>query len=74
MGVDFQTSPVPIPRKNWGESSIPWLFHEKNVSLYYKHTVCGLLALLVDYFDVFISCLDSFYWHPFTAEDPLVSK
>ncbi len=26
---------------------------------------CGLL---VDYCDVFISCLDSFWWHPFTAE------
>ncbi len=32
---------------------------------------CGLL---VDYCDVFISCLDSFWRHPFTAEDPLVSK
>ncbi len=30
---------------------------------------CGLL---VEYFDVFISCLDSFCWHPFTVEDPLV--
>ncbi len=28
----------------------------------------------VDYCDVFISCLDSFWRHPFTAEDPLVSK
>ncbi len=24
--------------------------------------------------DAFISCLDSFWRHPFTAEDPLVSK
>ncbi len=31
--------------------------------------------LLVDYCDVFISCLDSHSdWHPFTADDPLVSK
>ncbi len=28
----------------------------------------------VDNCDVFISCLDSFWRHPFTAEDPLVSK
>ncbi len=28
----------------------------------------------VDYCDVFISCLDSFWRHPFTPEDPLVSK
>ncbi len=27
------------------------------------------LFLLVDYCDVFISCSDSFWWHPFTAED-----
>ncbi len=32
---------------------------------------CGLV---VDYCDVFISCLDSFWRHPFTAEDPLKSK
>ncbi len=29
---------------------------------------------VVDYCDVFISCLDSFWRHPFTAEDPLMSK
>ncbi len=34
----------------------------------YKNWSC------VDYCDVFISCLDSFWRHPFTAEDPLVSK
>ncbi len=28
----------------------------------------------VDYCDVFTSCLDSFWRHPFTAEDPLISK
>ncbi len=28
----------------------------------------------MDYCDVFISCLDSFWRHPFTSEDPLVSK
>ncbi len=28
----------------------------------------------VDYCDVIISCLDSFWRHPFTAEDPLLSK
>ncbi len=28
----------------------------------------------VDYCDVFISCLDSFWRHPFTAEHPLLSK
>ncbi len=28
----------------------------------------------VDHCDVFISSLDSFWRHPFTAEDPLVSK
>ncbi len=28
----------------------------------------------MDYCDVFISCLDSFWRHPFTAEHPLVSK
>ncbi len=28
----------------------------------------------VDYCDVFISCLDSFWRHPFTVEHPLVSK
>ncbi len=33
-----------------------------------------LCELLVSYFDVSIRCLDSFWWHPFTAEDPLVSK
>ncbi len=32
---------------------------------------CGLL---VDFCDVFISGLDSFLRHPFTAEDPLVRK
>ncbi len=37
--------------------------------IYYK-----LFRLLVDYCDVFISCLDSFWRHPFTAEEPLVSK
>ncbi len=31
-------------------------------------------GLLVIYYDAFISYLDSFWWHPFTAEDPLVSK
>ncbi len=30
--------------------------------------------LLLYYCDVFISSLDSFWRHPFTAEDPLVSK
>ncbi len=29
---------------------------------------------LVYYCEVFISCLDSFWWHTFTAEDALVSK
>ncbi len=29
---------------------------------------------LCGYCDVFIKCLDSFWRHPFTAEDPLVSK
>ncbi len=28
----------------------------------------------VDYWDVFISCLDSFWRHPFTAEDSLMIK
>ncbi len=28
----------------------------------------------VDDCDVFISCLNSFWRHPFTAEDPLMSK
>ncbi len=28
----------------------------------------------VDYCDVIISCLDSFWRHPFTAVDPLLSK
>ncbi len=28
----------------------------------------------VDYCDVFISCFDLFWRHPFTAEDPLVSN
>ncbi len=32
---------------------------------------CGLL---VDYCDVLISCLDSFWRHPFTAEDPKFSQ
>ncbi len=32
---------------------------------------CGLL---VDYCDVLIRCLTSFWRHPFSAEDPLVSK
>ncbi len=72
-GFSNLSHPVPIPRKNWGKFH-PVVVSQKNFSLYYKHTVCGLLALLVDYFDVFISCLDSFYWHTFTAEDPLVSK
>ncbi len=42
----------------------------------HKSLIDGLesCTLLVDYCDVFISCLDSFWRHPFTAEDPLVSK
>ncbi len=32
------------------------------------------MYICLDYFDVFISCLDSFWRHPFIAEDPLVSK
>ncbi len=31
----------------------------------------ALYRLLVVYCDVFISCLDSFWRHPFTAEDPM---
>ncbi len=45
----------------------------------YKHTFRLIRHELmdwrgVDYCDVFISSLDSFWRHPFTAEDPLVSK
>ncbi len=32
------------------------------------------IGLPVDYCDAFISCLDSFWRHPFTTEDSLVSK
>ncbi len=69
-GSGFSNLSRPNPTKKLGGKFHPVVVSRKNVSLYYKHTVCGLLALLVDYFDV----LDSFYWHPFTAEDPLVSK
>ncbi len=41
----------------------------------HKTSIDGLewCGLLVDYFDV-LSCLNSFWRHPFTAEDPLVSR
>ncbi len=36
--------------------------------------ICFFFRLFVDYCDVFTSCLDSFWRHPFTAEDLLASK
>ncbi len=46
-----------------------------NVSLH-KLLIDGLelCGLLVDHWDSFISCLDSFWRHPFIAEDPLANK
>ncbi len=41
---------------------------------FHFHLIDSSCRLLVDYCNVFISCLDSFWRHPFTAEDPLVSK
>ncbi len=49
-----------------------------NMQLFFnKMLIDGLdsCELLVDYCDVFISCLNSNFWrHPFTAEYPMVSK
>ncbi len=49
--------------------------HKHSFSLH-KMLIDGLewCGLIVNYCDVFISCLDSFWRYPFTAEDPLVSK
>ncbi len=48
----------------------------RHMFLLHKTLIDGLelCGLLVDYCDVFISCFDLFWRHPFTAEDPLLSK
>ncbi len=50
------------------------LFH-KNIQIFASQNMDGLewCRLLVDYCDDFISCLDIFWRHPFTADDPFVS-
>ncbi len=47
-----------------------------NTQLFDSQNINGLesCGLLVDFCDVFISGLDSFWRHPFTADNPLVRK
>ncbi len=45
-----------------------------NTQLFASQYIDGVMWINLVDCDVFISCLDSFWRHPFTAEDPLVSK
>ncbi len=74
----FSTVHKPKKKTAWSNSlnkSLCFL-QTRSFSLY-KSLIDGLetYGLLVDYCDAFISCVDSHSdWHPFTAEDPFVSK
>ncbi len=65
----------------WPEAMVWHLKGLNDEFVSYKHAAHKKLTeglerceLIEDYCDVFISCLDSFWRHPFTAEHPLVSK
>ncbi len=52
-------------------------YSQRNVDFWFHKSLnqsSESLRIIVNYCDVFISCLDSFWRHPFTAEDPLVNQ
>ncbi len=76
----FMTESSYFSRKQWFKVKnilIVDLFLTNMQLFFNKMLIDGLdsCELLVDYCDVFISCLNSNFWrHPFTAEYPMVSK
>ncbi len=69
-GIIFQQEARVLSKKSLNDGFVPYklLLFISDKTLIDGLEWCGLLWC-------FISCLDSFFWrHPFTAEDPLVSK